>query len=264
MRARCGERDPALERVAEELAARKLRGVHAPSSDELAIIGRKALATTPALRASIAAGEVGAVEAAPLLSFAKAIKGERVCGVASVSDGTRQAIAVVSAPRLAVLLRPKARARAGEWIDVDARMLVPAGSVRVVVLGPRGVPRSVPSSLDGGRVRARFSADRDGTFLAQIVAELSDGPRPVAELVVRVGAEDTPEEPVPGDAADGADDASDLATRIASARASEGARKLTRDPVLDRLAAAHAVATSKANRCAASRRASTSKAGSSS
>lgn len=250
LRARCGERDAALERVADELATKKLAGAAVTSADELAALGRRERVTLPSLRAAVRAGALGEVDASSLAAFAGTIKGPRACGVASVSTGARHAIAVVSAPRLASLTETKARARAGEWIEVDARLLVGAASARVVVLGPRGAPRGVPTSFGDGRVRARFSADRPGTFLAQVVAELDDGPRPVAELVVRVGADDEPDAGAPGDGPPGADDAEDLATRVDAARAAEGLRRLTRDRALDRLASLHAERMAKIGRAA--------------
>lgn len=250
LRARCGARDPALERVAGELATRKLDGAAVTTADELAALGRRARATLPSLRASVAVGALGDVDAASLARFAATVPGPRACGVASVASDGRQAVAIVAAPRLAALAETRARARAGEWIDLDARLLVDATGARVVVLGPRGAPRGVPTSFDGGRARARFSADRAGTFLAQLVAELADGPRPVAELIVRVGADDEPEAAIPGDGPTGADDADDLAARVDAARAAEGLRRLTRDASLDRLAAAHAEQMARAGRAA--------------
>ncbi len=250
VRARCGARDAALERVAEELATRRLAGVAVTSSDELAALGRRARATLPSLRASVRTGAVGEVDAGPLAALAEGIRGPRACGVASVSDGERMATAMVAAPRLATVAEAKARAREGEWIDVDARLLVPATAARVVVLGPRGAPRGVPTSLDRGRVRARFSADRPGTFLAQIVAELADGPRPVGELLVRVGADVDADPPVPGDTVVGGDDADELAARIDAARGAEGLTRLSRDRRLDALAAEHAQRMARRGRAA--------------
>lgn len=249
LRAACGARDPALERVAEELATRRLSGARATSADELAALGRREHASLPGLRASVRSGAVGLLGSEPL-ALAAAVGGPRACGVASVSDGARQALALVVAPRLATLSRTRARARAGEWIDVDARLLVDATGARVIVLGPRGAPHGVPTSFEGGRVRARFSADRAGVFLAQIVADLADGPRPVAELVVRVGADDARSDEVPGDLPVGADDADDLATRVHAARAAEGLPRLVRDRALDGLAATHAAKMARAGRAA--------------
>lgn len=135
------------------------------------------------------------------------------------------------------------RARTGEWLAFEARLHVPARSAQLVVLGPRGLPRTVPTSLDGatGVARARFALDRPGSFTVQLVGDLEDGPRPLLEA--RVFADVTPstpgdELPAPGEGE--GDDAAALAGMIASLRTLEGSPALTRDETLDALARGHA------------------------
>jgi uncharacterized protein YkwD len=99
--------------------------------------------------------------------------------------------------------------------------------------------------LSGETVRARFRADREGTWLVQVLATTPSGPRLAAEALVAAGG--TPPETfdagkVPGEdsvrASDNPEDA--LFAMVNAARASEGLRKLRRDERLDRLALEHA------------------------
>jgi len=135
-------------------------------------------------------------------------------------------------------------ARPGAWLDVSARMLVATSAAEVLVLGPRGAPHAVPTSFDGGRVRARFNVDREGPWLVQVLATVEGGPRPVAEAVVFGGAAPTtlaPSRPAPGEnAAQALAPADALAAMVNAARESEGLEQLTRDARLDRVAQAHA------------------------
>jgi uncharacterized protein YkwD len=115
--------------------------------------------------------------------------------------------------------------------------------VQVVLLGPRGRPHRVPSSLSEGRASARFALDQPGSWLVQLVAVLAAGPLPVLEARVFV---DVPppasleEEVAPGQADDQGEDAAALGRMLNAARASERLAPLERDPELDRLAEEHA------------------------
>lgn len=140
------------------------------------------------------------------------------------------------------------RARTGEWLTFSAHLHVPATGSRLVVLGPRGLPRTVPTSLDrsSGAVRARFPLDRPGAFTVQLVADVEGGPRPVLEA--RVFADVDPpanaeEDPVaPGErlCSDPCDPAKELAAMIADTRSAEQLSPVRRDARLDELARAHA------------------------
>ncbi|HSO39056.1 MAG TPA: CAP domain-containing protein, partial [Labilithrix sp.] len=138
------------------------------------------------------------------------------------------------------------RARTGEWLTLEARLHVGARSAKLIVLGPRGAPRTVPTALDPvtGIARARFALDQPGAFTVQLIAEVSEGPRPLLEA--RVFADMAPlmpgeEPPAPGEDAGGTgDEPLALARMIGALRALEGASSLIRDEKLDALARAHA------------------------
>jgi uncharacterized protein YkwD len=138
------------------------------------------------------------------------------------------------------------RARTGEWLTFEARLHVSARAAKLVVLGPHGLPRTVPTSLDPttGLARARFALDQPGAFTVQLVGELGEGPRPLLEA--RVFADVPPTAPgdepaAPGeDAPGGPDEAEALARMIGALRAFEGVSPLAHDDTLAALARAHA------------------------
>ena len=135
-------------------------------------------------------------------------------------------------------------ARVGQWLTLTGTMLVPASGAKVVLLGPRGAPRTVPASLSGDRIHSSFSVDQPGGWIVQVLATVSTGPRPVLEAMVWAGAQ-PPSAFVPAaapgeGAALGAKDDDDAMLRmINAARASESLASLTRDPALDKLARLH-------------------------
>jgi len=110
--------------------------------------------------------------------------GERRCGVALVNGGERSVLALVAVDALADLEPVPVQRRAGSWVEVNAKLLVPASDAKLLVLGPNGAPHAVPTSFDGSRARARFHADRPGAFLVQLLASVAGGPRPVLETTV--------------------------------------------------------------------------------
>jgi uncharacterized protein YkwD len=135
----------------------------------------------------------------------------------------------------------------GQWLDVTARMRVPTQDAKVVVLGPSGAPRALPTSLDTGTVRARFAPNSPGTWLVQVVAHVASGPRPVAEALVHADIEPPTAfhaKPAPGEAAAaaGSDSEDALLRMVNAARKGEGLRPLRRDPSLDQAARAQAEA----------------------
>lgn len=172
--------------------------------------------------------------------------GERRCGLArSRLPSGASIVAAVGVDALADLESLPMRARAGQWLTLEARMLVPASSVTVVLLGPRGAPKTVPARISGGRIRSSFSVDRPGTWLVQVLAHVSTGPRPVLEA--RVYADEAPPSryarpAVPGESAGRAqkDEAAALLEMINAARRHDRLPALVRDPALDALARAHA------------------------
>ncbi len=171
--------------------------------------------------------------------------GTRRCGVARTpgADGST-VFTVVAIDALADLSPLPTTARVGQWIKLEGAMLVPASNAKVVLLGPRGAPKSVPASLAGDRIQSTFAVDQPGGWIVQVLATVATGPRPVLEAMVYAGSP-PPGQFVPSaapgeDAAHGAKDDDDGMLRmINAARASESLSPLTRDAQLDRLARTH-------------------------
>lgn len=246
--AACPERDAALERAAAYAAKRELDGKPALDAEDVTLVLRAEGAPYVWPRIWTLAGQRAGGQASERLAAWLAELddgGTRRCGVAlaSAPDG-REVVVAIALGVLADLEPLPTEVGVGTWVDVQARLLYPAGSVDVIVLGPRGQAHRVPSSFEAGRVRARFHADREGTFLVQILASVDGGPRPVAEATVSVG--DAPRTLLTASAAPGEDarpgsapnDA--LFAMLNGARESEGIAPLARDARLDRVAQAHA------------------------
>jgi uncharacterized protein YkwD len=121
-------------------------------------------------------------------------------------------------------------------------MLVPALRAKVVVLGPSGAPRTVPTSFAGGRIKARANVDLAGTWLFQVLIDGDAGPRPVLEAFVFAGVappKDRPSELAPGEEAT-TPGAQGLLEMVALARRSEGIAAPVSNAGLDRAARLHA------------------------
>ncbi len=242
----CGKGDAALDAVATDLAARRARGLPPLLSEDVAELLRAAGEPHVWPRTWVAIPEGDASRAARALGAWRArvpSLGEARCGVATHASNAGDVLAVVVVDALADLEPLPSRAHAGEWLTVSAKLLVPSERASVVLLGPHGAPRSVPASLEGGRLRARFAPDSEGPFTVQVVADVAGSPRPVLEA--RVFADVPPAKSLsraPGEeAASGARDASEaLFTMLDTARQSEGRPPLQRDKELDALALAHA------------------------
>jgi uncharacterized protein YkwD len=261
--AACGPGDAGLGRTAQAIAERKLRGSPIPDADAIAALQRAAGEPHPWARAWAATGT--ALDAPALLdSLQRWVTARdpsvrdprspsgplsssmrdplRRCGTAEArSPSGARALVVVVADALADLTAIPTRARVGQWLTVEARMHVPATGGRVIVLGPDGSPHAVPTSFEGGMLRARFGA-QPGETTVQVVADVAGGPRPVLEATVFTDTPPAPEAAAaPGeDAAAGAGDEEHLAAMIAAARAWTGLPSLARDPRLDGVARAHA------------------------
>ncbi len=167
------------------------------------------------------------------------------CGVASVQDSDRgEVLTVVTVPVFADLATPiPTTLPQSRWVTVDAQMKQRASGAKIVVLGPRGAPRTIPTSYDPatGRILGRFMADREGRWFVQVLATLGTGPRPVIETQLRVGDSVKDRQvAVPGESAGhGLNDADAMLAMLNAARSTEGLRPLQRDPVLERLADEH-------------------------
>jgi uncharacterized protein YkwD len=178
--------------------------------------------------------------------------GDKRCALASrtSSDG-REIHAVVAVATIADLGSLPTRVAVGTWLDLRAELLVPAARVEVIVLGPRGTPHAVLASFDHGRARARVRADREGTWLVQVLATTEAGPRLAAEAMVSAGRAppetfDATEAPGERGARSGGAPEDALLSMINGAREAEGLPALKRDPRLDGLAVEQAEAMRRA------------------
>lgn len=251
----CGKTDGALARAATREAARLVQSGELMASDELSFTLRAEGSPQVWPRAWSIEGSLDKSSLEKRFSTwlaGRARQGERRCGIARAmgKDGT-PAIAAVMVDALADLTALPTTARVGQWLSLDARMLVPATKASVVLLGPKGAPKTVVASLSDGRIRSTFAVDQPGSWLVQVLAHVGTGPRPVLEA--RVFAGSTPpkrfrREPAPGESAGGAmkDAAAALAKMVNAARADAGIGALARDATLDKLAREHAAAMAKA------------------
>lgn len=247
----CGEGDARLHAVARVVALRASRGLGAPSAVELGEVLRDQGEPHAKARAwTFSARRVDRNHASERLrAWVSTLRtqGTRRCGIASYVDAQRgESVAVVAVDVLADLRRDiPARVRLGAWVTLDAVTATRATAAKVVVLGPRGLPRTIPTSFDPstGQIVGRFRADAVGAWLVQVLAAIDVGPMPVLEARVMVGDEAprtdeslrAPGETLPATT----DDASVLFAMIDAARASERLPALERDPDLDRVADDH-------------------------
>jgi uncharacterized protein YkwD len=250
LQAHCGAFEGGLRLVALRLVERRIRGLPYLDLDGLSFAQRSAGEPHVWPRAWIVSGR--ALDPEPTLRKLEAWRaafhdvGERRCGVATgfAPDGS-QVVAAIALDALADLGPLPVRIRSGTWQTVDAVLLVPASGAEVIVMGPNGEPRPVPTSFDGSRVHARFGADRPGTFTLQVVADVATGPRPVLEAQLFADVEpprSTPNLAAPGETAGlGITDKSRaLASMIDAMRSAERLSPLVRDGRLDSVAFAHA------------------------
>lgn len=247
--AACGESDGALSEVAARTARRQAAGGAILPADELAWNLRAAGDPHVWPRAwSIAGSGLDDEDVGRRLRAWVALwntLGVRRCGVARVPavDGST-VVAVIAVDALADLSPLPTTARVGQWLTLDGAMLIPASAVKVVLLGPRGAPKTVPASLAGDRIHAAFSVDQPGGWIVQVLATVSTGPRPVLEATIYAGSLPPGQfvpAPAPGESASqGAKDDDDAMLRmINAARASESLAPLVRNAQLDRLAKIH-------------------------
>ena len=256
----CGEADAALLEVASQLALQQSERGAELDSDTLTYALRRAGAPYVRPRAWLFDGTSGEVETAKahmqrwLGSFSDGRT--RRCGVVlRRNDASKISVAVVAVEVLADLDPLPTRARIGQWIEVRATLRVPADEAKLVVLGPRGAPRPVPTSLAFGRVLARFNADARGAWLVQLLGSVDGGPRPLLEALVFAGTEPPRTAAIsqaPGEDAPGATSEARAAlyAMVNAARTSEHAPPLARDARLERLATEHAEAMRRARKTA--------------
>jgi uncharacterized protein YkwD len=244
--AACHFPDAALLAVAADIAARKSA---APDAELLTWSVRAAGSPYVRPRALLLSGKrIDPADAAGRLGAwltADRRDGQRQCAVATArrADGT-EAVAAVLADAEAHMDPVPVRARVSSWITVSAAALVPATNARLVVLGPSGPPRTVPTSFTQGRVFARANLDRPGPWTLQLLLTTAAGPHPVLETTVFAGVDPptTPlAQPAPGESSGhyAGDPAAQLFEMMNAARASEGLDGLAYDAQLCRVAERH-------------------------
>jgi hypothetical protein len=245
----CGRGEDGLREVAAAMVARKLEGLPDFEGDELS--QRQRVAGEPhvwprGLTISGRALDHDATRAKVRAWSAASPRGDQRCGVAIgyAADGT-EAVAVVAVTAAAELAPLPTESHVGAWLAIDAKLLVPATGGRVLVSGPSGRPRTLPSELAGSHLLARFAPDAPGAFTVQVVADLETGPRPVLEAIVF--ADTSPWAGPPAMAAPGEtaplpsdDDHTAIVAMVDGLRASARLPSFTVDARLDRIALAHA------------------------
>jgi hypothetical protein len=253
----CGAADRALEEAAASFARALSQGKPTPEPDEIALWLRQQGSpyVWPRAWALESTDEQLASGRDRLTSWLGSFDdgGVRRCGVGSARSNGRTVLAVVATDVLADLDPLPVRARVGNWLALEARLLVPANEAKVVLLGPSGAPRPVPTSLVGQRVTSRFALERSGRFLIQVLADVAGGPRPVLEALVFADIE-PPAALAPGGApgeeagAELADPAQAIERMLAITRQKERLPSLARVPALDQVALEHAEAMRDAGR----------------
>jgi uncharacterized protein YkwD len=258
--AHCGPGEEGLRQTALSIVSSDRGGLAAPGPGALAFAQRVAGEPHPWARAwRASAGTLSSAAAVAKLDawLGSEPLGLRRCGVAAgVRAEGQHALAVVTVEALADLAPLPIHARVGQFLTVDARLHVHASAASVMVLGPDGWPRSLLTAFDGTHVRARFAPDSPGEFAVQVVADTSDGPRPVIEASVfadvpppaRLADQTAPGEEEADDGVSG--DAERLARMVNAARASAGLSRLARDRAIDGVALEHARRMAQAGRLA--------------
>jgi hypothetical protein len=250
--------DAGLSRVARRFARAASEGQAAPNADEVGLALREEGAPYPwphawSLRGQ---GDLRAEARERLASWLDSFRdgGARRCGIALETRGKSSTVAAVAADALADLEALPGRVRTGSWLSLNARLLVPAQGAKVVILGPRGAPKPLPTSLSSGEVRARFALDAEGPWLVQVLADLEQGPRPVLEALVIAG--NAPRSSALHASAPGEDvevsggPVIQLGAMLERARRDEGLPRLAFDDELARLAQVHAEAQRRERRVA--------------
>jgi hypothetical protein len=186
--------------------------------------------------------------------------GQRRCGIARASAGAGRGVVVaVVVDALADLAPLPLRARVGQWLRLDARLLAAARAGRLLLMGPDQSPRSVPSTLDGAAFHAAFSLDQPGFWRLQLLLDVGSGPQPALEAWIFVDIE--PDLEVISSVAPGENAApprsstpdqlrAALWAMIDSVRRSQGLPSLRRDDRLDAVAQAHVASMLSSGRTA--------------
>jgi len=254
----CGRGDVALHQVAQLLAEKKDKGDHVKSV-ELAGFHLRRLGSPYVMPRlwSATVKTVNEEELADLVSewaHARPVLGELRCGVGlSQSEDGMTRVTVLQVDVLADVQPLPTQVDSGEWLELEANFLSPTSAATVVLLPPSGAPRRLDAQVEAGRVKARFSIETTGTWLVQLMATQSGGPRPVAQMLVT--ADEPPPSspdasPVPGEEAmdESLSPADALFSLVNAARDDQGLPALKRSRALDRVAREHSHAMIKQGR----------------
>lgn len=254
----CGEGDAALHRVATHVANLQLAG--APEPDMAEVVFALRSQGSPYVWPRVWTLEAGNLDEQDVARRIRAwvarsrTEGRSRCGIAKVSNGQHEVLALVAVDALADLMRGiPLRQRAGTFVRFEAQLRVEASDAQLVVLGPGGRPKNVLTSLSPSGVNATFSADQPGRWVAQLLATTSSGPRPLLEVEFYADVEPpaaADASPVPGEGEVDGPPETQLETWLNRARSSQGLSKLRRNPELDQLARAHAEAMRDRNQLA--------------
>lgn len=245
----CGAQDSALDRIADNLAQRKLRAEPALDLPGLTLALRAERLPWVWPRSWVAqqaSGDARALARAFTTFRDKTSGAHPTCGVAVVKTSTGALVASVVVVDVEGTLSPlRERTRVGEWLTVEGKLGGDVRDARVMVKGPYGAPRTVPGAFSAATrtVRATFAPDARGVFTVQIVGETSDGPRPLLETLVFADTAPsyapTPDRGTAPVVVTSGTEADSLASLVGSARRDEGIAAPSRDPRLDAIALAH-------------------------
>lgn len=175
----------------------------------------------------------------------RAALGELRCGVgaAELPDGTYGVVAL-QVDVLAEVAPVPTTISSGSWVEFQGELLVAATDAMVLLLPPRGLPRHLGSKLEGATFKARFPIETAGTWMVQVMATVSGGPRPVAQLYIT--ADEPPpsgpdEQAVPGESSiqPDQDDEDALLVAINAARDELNLPAVKRNRKLDAIAREH-------------------------
>lgn len=247
--AACGVGDAALHEAAREVAS--LHGeFDAAESLDIAKFHLRRLGSPYVMPRMWAATVAGVDEE----QIAKSVRewattrpplGEYRCGLglSEAKDGSRT-ITVLQVDVLVEVKPVPTQVDAGTWIDFSATLLVPTSTATVLLLPPEGLPRHLTTKIESGTATARFSIETKGTWLLQLMATQSGGPRPVAQMLVsadRPPPASLDARPVPGeDAFDKSAEPGDaLFALLNAARKDQGLPVVRRNRTLDEAARVH-------------------------
>lgn len=255
---KCGHGDMALHEVAEILAKIHHETGTAPSLDvaNFHLRRRGSPYVMPRLWSATVRGVTTEQLEEAVEKWAKrpSDSGVQRCGVGAyeAEDGSRT-VSALQVDVLAELQPVPTQVESGTWLTLESRLLVPTSAATVLLLPPEGPPRQLNTKLSGDTAEARFSIETEGTWLIQLMATQSGGPRPVAQLLVN--ADVTPpsasdSSPVPGEEAYKASERPDQALfqLMNAAREDQGLPPLKRNRRLDQVARAHSEAMMKQGR----------------